>query len=81
MIECIKSVENNFYIHKLNNSNTFRNMIFLLIKEIKNSDNTNEIDRDILTAVFSAKKFVADNPNVIFTRANKGDNKYCGGSR
>jgi len=80
MIECIKSVDNNFYKHKSNNSNTFRNMKFL-IKEIKNSDSTNKIDRDILTAVFSAKKFVADNPNVIFTRADKKDNKYCGGSR
>jgi len=46
-------------------------MIFLLIKEIKNLDNTNKINRDILTAVFSAKNFVADNPNVIFTRADK----------
>jgi len=33
-----------------------------------------------LQQFFSAKKIVADNPNVIFTRADKGDNKYCGGS-
>jgi len=40
-------------------------MLFLLIKEIKNDDNTNKIARDILIAFFTIKKFVIDNPNVI----------------
>jgi len=71
-IECIKAVENNFYRHKLKLNNTFRNMLFPLIKEIKNY-NTNKIDRDILTVFSTTKKFVADNPNVIITRADKGN--------
>jgi len=65
--------ENNFYKYILNNNNTFRNMLFPLIKETKNNDNTNKIDRDILTAFFTTKKFVVNNPNVIITRADKGN--------
>jgi len=72
-IECIKALENNFYKHKLNNNNTFRNMPFPLIKKIKYNDNTNKIDRDILAAFSTTKKFVANNPKVIITRADKSN--------
>jgi len=39
-IKCTKAVENSFHKHKLNNNNTFRNMLFPLTKETKNDDNT-----------------------------------------
>jgi len=35
-------------------------MLFPLTKKIKNDDNTNKVDRDILTTFFTTKKFVAD---------------------
>jgi len=72
IVECIKSVENNFNRHRINNSNTFRNMLFPLIKDIKN-DNKSRLDLDILASVSSTKKFIKRNPDVIFTRADKGD--------
>jgi len=70
--ECIKSVENNFNRHKINNCNTFRNMLFPFIKDIK-KDNNSKLDLDILDSVSFTKKFIRHNPEVIFTRADKGN--------
>jgi len=72
IVECIKSVENNFNIHKINNCNTFRNRLFPFIKDIKN-DNNSKLDFDILASVSFTKKFTKHNPDVIFTRADKGN--------
>jgi len=60
IVECIKSVENNFNRLRINNSNTFRNMLFPLIKDIKN-DNKSRLDLDILASVSSMKKFIINN--------------------
>jgi len=72
IIECIKSVENNFYRHRLYNNNTFRNKLFSLIKDIKNFHNSSKLDLDIFS-VSSTKEFVFHNPDVILTRADKGN--------
>jgi len=71
-IECIKSVENNFNRHKINNCNIFRNRLFPFIKDTKKDNNT-KLDLDILDSVSSTKKFIKHNPEVIFTRADKGN--------
>jgi len=71
IVECIKSVENNFNRHRINNINNFRNLLFPLIKDIKN-DKKSRLDLDILTSVSSTKKFTKLNPDIIFTRADKG---------
>jgi len=71
IVECIKSVENNFYKHGLS-SNTFRNKVFPLIKSTKNN-NRCKTDLDIFSAASSTKKFVSCNSSVVFTRANKGN--------
>jgi len=73
VIECIKSIENNFYIHKIHHNNTFRNKLFSLMKDIKNFHNRFLIDSDILSAVASTKIFVSQNPDVIFTKAEKSN--------
>jgi len=72
IVECIKSVENNFNRHRINNINNFRNLLFPLIKDIKN-DNKSRLDLDILASVSSTKKFIKHNPDIIFTRADKGN--------
>jgi len=64
-------VKNNFHKHRLSSKNTFRNKVFSLIKSIKN--NRSETDLDILSAASSIKRFVSCNPNVVFTRADKGN--------
>jgi len=72
IVEYIKSIENNFNKLRLRNSNTFRNKLFPLIKSIKNNG-TSKMDTEILAAVSITKRFVLNNPNVIFTRADKGN--------
>jgi len=72
IVEHIKSIENNFNKLRLRNSNTFRNKLFPLIKSIKNNG-TSKMDAEILAAVSITKRFVLNNPNVIFTRADKGN--------
>jgi len=69
--ECIKSVENNFYIHKIQHNNTFRNKLFPLMKDIKNFHNRSLIDSNILSTVASTQKFISQNSDVIFTKADK----------
>jgi len=71
IVECIKSVENNFYKHRSSN-NIFRNKVFPLIKSIKNN-NRSKTDLDTLSATSFTKRFVSCNPSVIFTRADKGN--------
>jgi len=70
IIECIKAVENNFYIY-IHNNNVFRNKLFPLIKELKQIVNRSTTDKDILLIVSTTKKFVSNNPNILFTRADK----------
>jgi len=41
------------------------------MKDIKNFHNRSIIDSDILSAVVSTKKFISQNPDVIFTKADK----------
>jgi len=71
VVECIKSVENNFNRHRINNINNFRNLLFSLIKDTKN-DSKSRLDLDILASVSSPKKFIKYNSDIIFTRADKG---------
>jgi len=75
MTEILSNVSNNFHKHRLNSNNTFRNKVFPRIKSIKNNNrnNRNKIDLDILSAASSTKRFVSHNPNVVFTRADKGN--------
>lgn len=73
-IECIKAVENNLSRFGLRDNNTFRNKIFPLIKSIKNnSPNNIKLNEDISSAVSVTKEFISCNPNVLFTRADKGN--------
>jgi len=71
-VECIKSFENSLNRIRSNNRNTLRNTLFPLIKNIKN-DNKSSLDLDILASVSSTKKFIVNNPDVIFTKADKGN--------
>jgi len=71
-VECIKSFENSLNRIRSNNRNSLRNKLFPLLKDIKN-DNKSGLDLDILASVSSTKKFIVNNPDVIFTKADKGN--------
>jgi len=74
-IEYIKHVENNFSkFHQYNCINTCRSKICLYINQIKNIDcYRTETDLKILSALSTTKKFITNNPDIIFTRADKGN--------
>jgi len=52
----------------------FRNQLFPYIYTLKNIDShRKDIDHNILSAVLATKRFINNNPDVLFTRADKGN--------
>jgi len=72
-VEYIKSVEDNFCRLQIHNSSGFRNKLFPLIRDIKKVDGRTETDNNIVSAVSITKKFMANNPNIIFIKSDKGN--------
>jgi len=55
-------------------ANTMRSQFVNFLKSIRKLDvHRSDIDRKIVDSVLSTKKFIKDNPNIIFTRADKGN--------
>jgi len=51
-----------------------RSQFVNFLKSIRKLDvYRSDIDRKIMDSVLSTKKFIKDNPNIIFTRADKGN--------
>jgi len=73
--ECIKSVEYSFSRFPLvNNIYMFRSQLFPFIYALRNRDShKKDIDQIILSAVSVTKRFMNNNPDILFTRADKGD--------
>jgi len=72
-IEYIKSVEDNFCRLWIHHSSGFRNKLFLLIRDIRKVDDRTETDNNIISAFSTTKKFMTNNPNIIFTKVDKGN--------
>jgi len=75
-IEYIKHLENNFSTFKQQQScvNMMRSQFFNFLKSLhKLYHCRSDIDLKIIDAVSSTKKFVKDNPNILFTRTDKGN--------
>jgi len=76
IIEYIKHVENNFSRFKQQQAcvSSMRNQFFNFLKLLDNLDHCRtDIDLKILDAVLLTKKFIKDNPDILFTRADKGN--------
>jgi len=74
IIQLIKNIENN--IIKLNDDtqNTIRNWSIPLLHKLKNSSHIRDnMDSTIMNLMTYTKKFIKSNPNLIFTRADKGN--------
>jgi len=74
-IQYIKNFENNFSRFRQQQSciNNLRFQLFNLLKPIHKLElSRSNIDLQILDSVSSTKSFIKDNPNVLFTRADKG---------
>jgi len=76
VIQYVKHVENNFFLLQKNNNsiNKFRNQIFPFINSLNKVDrHRSEIDYNILSLIPPTKRFIKDNPDILFTRADKGN--------
>jgi len=73
IFEYIKSVEDNFCRLRIHHSSGFRNKLFPLIRDIKKIDGKSETNNNIVSAFSITKKFMTNNPNIIFTKADKGN--------
>jgi len=52
----------------------FRNQLFPYINMLRNIDShKNDIDHNILSAVSATKRFIKNNPDILFTRADKSN--------
>jgi len=73
--QCIKHIESSFSRLQNNNCiNKFRNQIFPFINSLNNIDKSRtDIDSTLITATQTTKKFIKNNPEVLFTRADKGN--------
>jgi len=74
-IEYIKHVENNFSkFHQHNCINMCRSQFCFFINHIKNIGRyRTETDHKIVSTLSTTKKFIKNNPDIIFTRADKGN--------
>ncbi|KYN22070.1 hypothetical protein ALC57_05546 [Trachymyrmex cornetzi] len=72
MIEFIKDFEYNFFRYKIPNIKELRNKVFPLLKNINNSTYT-DIEKSILSLYSETKVFCNNNPQIIFTNADKGN--------
>jgi len=73
-IEYIKHIENNFSRFKQQQScvNMMRSQFFNFLKPLHKLDLCrSDLDLKLIDAVSVTKKFVKDNPNILFTRADK----------
>jgi len=68
----IKSVEDNFCKLDTHNSSVFRNKLFSFIRDIKKIGRS-KTDNNIVSAFSITKKFMTNNPNIIFTKADRGN--------
>jgi len=76
LIEYIKHTENSFMRFKQWHScvNTMRSQFVNFLKPIRKLDvHRSDTDCKIIELRFEHKKFIKDNPNIIFTRADKGN--------
>jgi len=76
IIEYIKYIENNFSKFKQQQAciNSMRIQFFNFLKSLKKLDRfRTEIDKEILDSVHTTKKFIKNNPDILFTRADKGN--------
>jgi len=73
--QCIKHIESSFSRLQNNNCiNKFRNQIFSFINSLNNIDKSRtDIESTLITANQTTKKFIKNNPEVLFTRADKGN--------
>jgi len=73
--EYIKHIENNLTkFQQQNFASVFRSQLCSFVNEIKYLDNQRtDLDREILDALFAAKIFTKRNPEIIFTRSDKGN--------
>jgi len=75
IIEYIKHIENNLSnLHQYKCISMFRSQVCSFMNQIKNIDyHKTEMDHEILKALSSTKDFIKNNPDIIFTRADKGN--------
>jgi len=73
--QCIKHIENNFsMLHGYNCINTLRNQIFSFINNLnKINKSRNETENKLVAANKITRRFINSNPDVLFTRADKGN--------
>jgi len=73
--QCIKHIENNFSrLHGNNSINKIRNQIFPFINNLnKNNKSITETEYNLITAAKTTKNFIKNNPDILFTRADKGN--------
>ncbi|KMQ88038.1 reverse transcriptase [Lasius niger] len=73
-VEFIKCVENNIGKLPANIRHTIRNRTNPIINNLSNYTFKNSpLEREIISASLASKNFIHDNPDVIFTRADKGN--------
>jgi len=73
--QCIKHIENNFSRFQGNNYiKKFRTQIFPFLNNLQNIENHHSVtDFKIIQAIRNTNKFVKNHPDVLFTRADKGN--------
>jgi len=75
-IQCIKHIENNFSrLQGYNCIHTLRNQIFPFISNLKKieKNNRNETENKLVAASNITRKYITNNPDILFTRADKGN--------
>jgi len=73
--QCVKHIENNFSrLQKYNCTNKLRNQIFPFISNLNKIDRSrNETEIKLIAASKTTRRFIKNNPDVLFTRADKGN--------
>jgi len=73
--QCVKHIENNFSrLQGYNCINNLRNQIFPLINNLNKIDIIkNETEIKLITAKKITSRFIKNNPDILFTRADKGN--------
>jgi len=75
IIEYIKHIENNLSKFQRHNfTSMFRSQVCSFVNNINYIDkHRTDTDRKIIDALYATKTFINDNPDIIFTRADKGN--------
>lgn len=73
-MEFVKHIEDNIMRLKISNDCELRNKLFPLLAGIKNvKANKGEFESTILSCMKMTKLFMKNNPDILFTRADKGN--------